>query len=74
MSDRKPADADAPLASGRVLVIDDDYGIGDCVEMLLTRAGHACVVTRCGQDGLAQLRSEESSGANRSVNPRTETT
>ncbi|HKX93938.1 MAG TPA: sigma-54 dependent transcriptional regulator [Methylibium sp.] len=59
MSDRKPAEADTQPASGRVLVIDDDYGIGDCVEMLLTRAGHACVVTRCGQDGLAQLRSEE---------------
>jgi DNA-binding NtrC family response regulator len=41
----------------QVLVIDDDHGIGDCVEMLLERAGHRCVIARRGQDGLAQLAS-----------------
>jgi DNA-binding NtrC family response regulator len=61
MSERRTADdGGAPAPGGeRVLVIDDDYGVGDCVEMLLTRAGHSCVVTRCGKDGIAQLRSQE---------------
>lgn len=41
----------------RVLVIDDDHGIGDCVELLLQRAGHPCVVARLGGEGLEHLAS-----------------
>ena len=41
--------------SERVLVVDDDRGIGDCIEILLRRAGHECVITRLGRDGLAEI-------------------
>jgi DNA-binding NtrC family response regulator len=43
------------LPAEQILVIDDDHGIGDCVEMLLLRAGYRCVIARCGKDGLAHL-------------------
>lgn len=56
---RREAPAEARRPSEQVLVIDDDHGIGDCVEMLLQRAGYACVITRTGGEGLAQLRSRE---------------
>jgi len=56
---RREASAEARRPSEQVLVIDDDHGIGDCVEMLLQRAGYGCVITRTGGEGLAQLRSRE---------------
>lgn len=43
----------------QVLVIDDDTGIGECVEMLLGRAGHPCVVVHTGAEGLAALEARE---------------
>ena len=45
--------------SERILVVDDDRGVGDCIEMLLKRAGYDCVVARLGNEGLAQLKSGE---------------
>lgn len=59
MMERKATDTESRSSSERILVIDDDYGIGDCIEMLLTRAGYTCVVMRLGQDGLAQLKQRE---------------
>ena len=60
MNEVKPIEVDLPIdASECVLVVDDDYGVGDCVEMLLSRAGYSCVVTRCGRDGVAQLQARE---------------
>lgn len=43
----------------RVLVVDDDEGIGECVAILLSRAGYACVITRRGGDALAQIDANE---------------
>ena len=48
--------------SERVLVVDDDRGVGDCIEMLLKRAGYDCVVARLGNEGLAELSTRRSSG------------
>ena len=47
------------LREGEVLVVDDDRGICDCMELLLGRAGLGCVIARRGADGLALLRSRE---------------
>ena len=57
--ERKLADGSSPRPPAQVLVVDDDRGICDCVEMLLDRAGHASVMTHLGDDGLAQLKSRE---------------
>ncbi len=46
-------------AAEQILVIDDNRGIGDCIELLLKRAGHACVLARLGNDGLVQIKSRE---------------
>ena len=51
-----PADA---KTLEQVLVIDDDRGICECVEMLLGRAGHPCVVVHRGAQGLAALEARE---------------
>ncbi len=59
MMERKPADSAARRPVAQILVVDDDRGIGDCVEMLLERAGHASVITRAGGDGLAQIERRE---------------
>ena len=40
---------------GRVLVVDDDEGIGDCICILLRRVGHECVVAQLGKDALARI-------------------
>ncbi|MBU6259654.1 MAG: sigma-54-dependent Fis family transcriptional regulator [Burkholderiales bacterium] len=42
-----------------VLVIDDDQGIGECVNLLLSRLGYLCVVTQQGREGLAAIESRE---------------
>ena len=57
--DRKAADGALLRAPAQVLVIDDDRGICECVEMLLDRAGHASVITHRGDEGLAQLKTRE---------------
>ena len=59
MMERKSADSTPLRPAQQILVVDDDRGIGDCVEMLLERAGHASVVTRLGRDGLAQIERRE---------------
>ena len=59
MNDRKAADGVLSRAAAQVLVIDDDRGICECVEMLLDRAGHASVITHLGDEGLAQLKTRE---------------
>lgn len=59
MSGSAPIPAEAALPPERVLVIDDDHGVGDCIEFLLARAGYASVITRLSQLGLAQLKSQE---------------
>ena len=59
MNERKPADPTLPRAAEHILVVDDDRGIGECVAMLLERAGHASVITRLGIDALAQLQRRE---------------
>lgn len=46
-------------AGEQILVVDDDEGVGDCIELLLTRAGHRCVVARRGREGLDHLRERE---------------
>ncbi|MBC7481859.1 MAG: sigma-54-dependent Fis family transcriptional regulator [Rhizobacter sp.] len=56
MSASKGTGFEANRPNERVLVIDDDMGIGDCVELLLQRAGHECVVARRGQSGLDHLK------------------
>jgi DNA-binding NtrC family response regulator len=55
----KPANNPAQHIAGQVLVIDDERGIGECVELLLERAGHRSVITRLGSHGLAQIDSRE---------------
>ena len=47
-----------PTRNERVLVIDDDTGIGECVEHLLRKEKYDCVVTTTGKAGLEKLRSE----------------
>ena len=59
MIEHRFADGTRPRPAGQILVVDDDAGICDCVEMLLERAGHAGVITRLGRDGLAKLESRE---------------
>lgn len=46
----------APLRTERILVVDDDLGICECVHCILQRKGYECVVTNTGADGLAQLQ------------------
>ncbi len=56
----RPADHEANCrVREQVLVIDDDRGICECVELLLERAGYVCVVTHVGHDGIAALESRE---------------
>jgi len=43
----------------RILVVDDDRGVGDCIEILLRRAGYECVVAARGRDGLAAMAGPE---------------
>jgi DNA-binding NtrC family response regulator len=59
MIESKSADSTLLRPAQQILVVDDDRGIGDCVEMLLEQAGHASVITRLGHDGLAQLERRE---------------
>ncbi len=40
-------------------MVDDDWGIGECVKILLERAGYECVIARHGSEGVAQLMRHE---------------
>ena len=46
--DRNRPDSEPGRRPEQILVVDDDWGIGDCVEILLGRAGYECVITRQG--------------------------
>ena len=59
MIDRKATDGAWVRPAAQVLVVDDDRGICECVEMLLERAGHASVITHLGEEALAQLKMRE---------------
>ena len=59
MTDRNPPDGRPARRPEQILVVDDDWGIGDCVEILLGRAGYECVITRQGSEGLGQLKLRE---------------
>lgn len=43
----------------RVLVVDDDASITQCVVLLMKRAGYQCAACNTGSDALAKLESEE---------------
>ncbi len=59
MTDRKALDNAPSHHAAQILVVDDDRGICDCVEILLEQAGHASVISRVGRDGLAQIERRE---------------
>jgi DNA-binding NtrC family response regulator len=59
MTTYKPESNYKPTGNERVLVIDDDPGIGQCVEYLIQSAGYKCVVSMTGKAGLERLRSED---------------
>ena len=59
MKDSNTAGSDARRPLEQILVIDDDRGICECVEILLERAGYGCVISHLGQAGLAALQSRE---------------
>ena len=56
---RESASPVTPSHLGRVLVVDDDVGVGACVSMLLEQAGYSCEVCNSGRAGLQKLREEE---------------
>ncbi len=59
----KAFDADpvskATRSNERVLVIDDEASIGQCVEAILQTAGYVAVVTTSGAVGLEKVRTED---------------
>lgn len=59
MSSSAPDEPQRQRSAERILVVDDDHGVGDCVEMLLQRSGHHCVVARTGSQGLQQIETGE---------------
>lgn len=59
MIERKPADGASLRPPAQILVIDDDRGICECIEMLLERSGHASVIAHVGEDGRARLKARE---------------
>ena len=59
MIERKPADGASLRPPAQILVIDDDRGICECIEMLLRRSGHASVIAHLGEDGRARLKARE---------------
>ncbi len=46
-------------APPHVLIVDDDHGVGDCIELLLQGRGYACVVVRNATDALRQVAAWE---------------
>ena len=55
MSARKPSPAESAPHRAHILVVDDDRSIGECVQILLQRAGHACTVVDQGKDAMQAL-------------------
>lgn len=50
------APTDAKLHAERVLIVDDDRGIVECVKWILEAKGYDCAVTYSGADGIAMLQ------------------
>ena len=59
MKTNKPESRYLPIRIERILVIDDDIGICECVHWILQQKGYECVVTNTGAAGLAKLQSCE---------------
>ncbi|WP_298236383.1 sigma-54 dependent transcriptional regulator [uncultured Azohydromonas sp.] len=59
MNAREAIPVPASAQSVRVLVIDDDVGVGEVVSLLLGRVGHDCVVCDSARAGVARLREED---------------
>jgi DNA-binding NtrC family response regulator len=56
----REAVAEAPkVRAERVLVVDDDESVGNCVAMILRHAGHDCLVCNSVRSALERLRAEE---------------
>jgi len=55
----KPESHYLPIRIERILVIDDDIGICECVNWILEQKGYECVVTNTGAAGLVKLQSCE---------------
>lgn len=59
MKTNKPESHYLPMRIERILVVDDDIGICECVHWILEKKGYECVVTNTGAAGLAKLQSCE---------------
>ena len=59
MKTNKPESHYLPMRSERILVVDDDIGICECVHWILQQKGYECVVTNTGAAGLAKLQNCE---------------
>ena len=59
MTGRNTPDSGPGRRPEQILVVDDDWGIGECVKILLERAGYECVIARQGSEGMAQLMRHE---------------
>lgn len=59
MKTNKPESRYLPIRIERILVVDDDIGICECVHWILQQKGYECVVTNTGAAGLAKLQSCE---------------
>ena len=51
--------SEAPAATKRILLVDDDYEIIESMRMLLEAKGYAVMVARDGNQGLAMAEREE---------------
>ncbi|MFL5261959.1 MAG: ATP-binding protein [Anaeromyxobacteraceae bacterium] len=56
--DAAAADADAPVAARRILVIEDSVDAGESLAELLRLAGHDVAVARTGREGIALARAQ----------------
>lgn len=59
MNARESVPLQATPQSARVLVIDDDAGVGEAVALLVGQAGHDCVVCNSARAGVARLREDD---------------
>lgn len=55
----KPQSYSVSACTERVLVIDDDVGICEVVNMILQQKGYECVVTNTGTAGLTELQNRD---------------
>ena len=54
---KRTADGEGRLQGERVLVVDDDIGIAQCISLILGKAGYPCVVCSTGAEAFEKLRS-----------------